>query len=146
MKYLIPLLLFTTATFANGNSHHHEEAGPQGEQGIQGEVGPQGPAGANGIDGVAGIAGLNSINSIPEVNNSKLYTGMASAIALANIDFSSSTSHWQIGIGAGTYEGRQAMAFGVGKLVTKYDMLFKASGTVSSEHTGVGVGLMWKIQ
>jgi len=132
------MLIFSTAIFASGEHHHHE-----------GEDGKDGVDGVDGIDGVDGVSGLNGINGLNGSNGSSksnLNTGIASVIALSNIDFSSSTQQWQVGIAAGTYDGEQAVAFGAGKLIPKYDMLFKVSGTAANSELGLGVGLMWKIK
>ena len=140
MKILILafMLVFSTAVFASGDHHHHE-----------GEDGKDGVDGVDGIDGVDGVSGLNGINGFDGtdgIDSSDFNTGVASLIALSNIDFSSSTQQWQVGIAAGTYDGEQAVAFGVGKLIPKYDMLFKVSGTAANSELGLGVGLMWKIK
>jgi len=132
------MLMFSTAIFASGEHHHHN-----------GEDGKDGVDGIDGIDGADGISGLNGINGFDGtdgLDSSDLNIAIASSIALSNIDFSSSTQQWQIGIAAGTYDGEQAIAFGAGKLVAKYDMLFKVSGTAANSELGLGVGLMWKIK
>jgi len=176
MKYFIFLFLiaFINPVFADkGHCKKHEtcqgEKGDKGDQGEQGEIGPQGIAGidgqngidgsngsngsngldgSDGSDGAAGVAGLNGVDGLDAegISNEDFNTGIASMIALSNIDFSSSTKQWQIGLGAGLYDGEQALAFGVGKLVPKYDMLFKASGTVANDNLGVGFGLVWKVK
>lgn len=140
MKILILafMLMFSTAIFASGDHHHH--------QGEDGQDGIDGVDGVDGIDGVSGVNGINGLDGSNGVAKSNLNTGIASAIALSNIDFSSSTQQWQIGIAAGTYDGEQAVAFGAGKLVSKYDMLFKVSGTAANSELGLGVGFVWKIK
>ena len=132
------MLIFSTAIFVSGEHHHHN-----------GEDGKDGVDGIDGIDGTDGISGLNGINGLNGSNgirSSDLNIAIASSIALSNIDFSSSTQQWQVGIAAGTYDGEQAIAFGAGKLVAKYDMLLKVSGTAANSELGLGVGLMWKIK
>ncbi len=133
--FITLMLMFSTATFASGGHHHHD-----------GEDGKDGVDGIDGQDGAVGIAGVNGLDARNGVSDNDFGTGVASLIALTNIDFSSSTQQWQVGVGLGTYDGEQALAFGVGKLVPKYDMLFKASGTVANSEMGIGVGLVWKIK
>jgi len=135
------MLIFSTAVFASGNHHHHE-----GEDGKDGKDGIDGVDGIDGIDGVSGLNGINGFDGSNGIDSSDFNTGVASLIALSNIDFSSSTQQWQVGIAAGTFDGEQAIAFGAGKLLPKYDMLFKVSGTAASSELGLGVGLMWKIK
>jgi len=132
------MLIFSTAIFASGEHHHHN--GEDGQDGIDGIDG------IDGVDGVSGLNGINGLNGSNGSSKSNLNTGIASTIALSNIDFSSSTQQWQVGIAAGTYDGEQAVAFGAGKLIPKYDMLFKVSGTAANSELGLGVGLMWKIK
>jgi len=132
MKHFIVLIALVALTiaipaFASGGHHHHVD-------------------GIDGQDGVAGVAGINGLDARNGVSGNDFNTGVASLIALSNIDFSSSTKQWQVGIALGAYDGEQALAFGAGKLVHKYDMLFKASGTVANDELGIGVGLMWKIK
>jgi len=135
------MLVFSTAVFANGDHHHHE-----GEDGKDGKDGIDGVDGVDGIDGVSGLNGVNGLDGSNGISKSNLNIGLASSIALSNIDFSSSTHQWQVGVGMGTYDGEQAVAFGAGKLVSKYDMLFKVSGTAANSELGLGVGLVWKIK
>ncbi len=132
------MLIFSTAIFASGEHHHHN--GEDGKDGVDGVDG------IDGADGISGLNGINGLNGSHGIRSSDLNVGIASAIALSNIDFSSSTQQWQVGIAAGTYDGEQAIAFGAGKLVAKYDMLFKVSGTAANSELGLGVGLMWKIK
>ncbi len=135
------MLVFSTAVFANGDHHHHE-----GEDGQDGQDGIDGVDGVDGTNGVSGINGVNGLDGNNGIHKSNLNIGVASVIAVSQIDFSSSTNQWQIGVGLGTYDGEQAVAFGAGKLVSKYDMLFKVSGTAANSELGLGVGLMWKIK
>lgn len=132
------MLIFSTAIFASGEHHHHN--GEDGKDGVDGVDG------IDGADGISGLNGINGLNGSHGIRSSDLNVGIASAIALSNIDFSSSTQQWQVGIAAGTYDGEQAIAFGAGKLVAKYDMLFKVSGTAANSELGLGVGLVWKIK
>lgn len=136
------MLIFSFGAYADKKHHHedHHHAGEDGQDGIDGVDG------IDGIDGVSGLNGINGLNGSNGIDSSDFNTGVASLIALSNIDFSSSTQQWQIGIAAGTFDGEQAVAFGAGKLVAKYDMLFKVSGTAANNELGLGVGLMWKIK
>ncbi len=140
MKILILalLLVFSVGAYASESHHHHE--GGDGQDGVDGVDGIDGVDGLNGLNGSDGFDGANGIHT------SNLNNAMASSIALSNIDFSSSTAQWQVGVAVGGYGGEEALAFGVAKLVPKYDMLIKFSGTQSNSHTGYGVGLMWKIK
>jgi hypothetical protein len=153
MKYLfLVVVLFIPTTWADcGHGNNPCEVsipGPPGPQGEQGPPGPQGVAGVNGTDGDSG-AGVNTFSSetLSSYSTEDYSNGlMAGSMAISQLDFSSSTRHWQIGIGVGGYEGEQAIAFGAGKLITKYDMLFKASATYVNSEPAYGAGLMWKIQ
>jgi len=143
MKILILalMLMFSLGAYANDDHHHH-----QGEDGKDGKDGIDGVDGLDGTNGIAGVNGINGLDGANGIHKSNLNTGVASVIAVSQIDFSSSTNQWQIGVGFGTYDGEQAVAFGAGKLVTKYDMLFKVSGTAANSELGLGVGLMWKLK
>lgn len=142
MKYLLLtlLLVFSTAAYSGGGHGHDGEDGKDGKDGIDGVDG------VDGADGVSGLNGINGLDGSNGIDKSNLNIGIASVIAVSQIDFSSSTNQWQIGVGMGTYDGEQAVAFGAGKLVQKYDMLFKVSGTAANSELGLGVGLMWKIK
>ncbi len=70
---------------------------------------------------------------------------MAGTMAVANLDFSSSTKQWQVGAAIGFYGNQEAIAVGVGKLVPDWDMMFRASITPTGSHTAFGIGATWKI-
>lgn len=135
------ILMFSFGAYASDDHHHHA-----GQDGKDGQNGIDGVDGIDGADGVSGLNGINGLNGTNGIKNSDLNIAIASSIALSNIDFSSSTKQWQVGIAAGTYDGEQAIAFGAGKLSHKYDMLFKVSGTAANSELGLGVGLTWKIK
>jgi YadA-like membrane anchor domain/Collagen triple helix repeat (20 copies) len=157
MKYLLlALVLFAPITWADcGHGNNPCEIpvpGPQGEQGPQGDpgpAGPQGPQGEQGIQGEAGAAGLDgndsSVDTASFTTEDYSNSIMAGTMAMSQLDFSSSTQQWQLGVGVGGYVGEQAIAVGVGKLIPKYDMLFKGSATYVNSEPAYGVGLMWKL-
>lgn len=146
MKYLILVLaLFVPVTWADcghGNNPCDDGTpgppGPQGEQGEQGDPGPAGVAGVDGQDGASTDLTSYSTNSYSDGL-------MAGTMAVSQIDFSSSTSKWQLGAGVGYYEGENAVAIGVGKLLPNQDMLFKGTITHINSEPAYGAGLMWKL-
>jgi autotransporter adhesin len=146
VKYLLLFILLLPFTSEADNKHH------QGEQGPQGEQGEQGPQGDTGSAGVAGTAGVDSF----KIDTNSLLSGYADEdyvdgvtagfMAVSQIDFSSSTSAWQVGVGVGYYESENAIAFGVGKLLPDQDILLKGTITNINSDNAYGAGLMWKIQ
>lgn len=72
------------------------DMGRRGIRGPQGRTGPQGPAGRDGLDGAVD------------------YGGISGALALGRIE-QPRKNGFVIGVGAGHYGGRSALAIGVGK-------------------------------
>lgn len=115
--------------------------------------GPQGPPGPAGPAGIAGVAGTSNVD-IDSFESNYLsgyadedYVNSVTAgfMAVSQIDFSSSTSKWQIGVGAGYYESENAVALGVGKLLPNHDILLKGTITSINSENAYGAGLMWKL-
>jgi hypothetical protein len=146
MKYLFLLFIFfAPVSWADcGHGNNPCEIPIPGPQGEQGEQGPQGEQGTQGVAGTAGLDGTNG-SSLNLASESYVDGTTAGLMAVQQIDFSSSTRQWQVGVGVGGYSGEQAIAVGVGKLIPKYDMLFKGSASYFNSEPAYGVGLMWKL-
>jgi len=142
MRILFTILILVTIwTHGHANGGHHD-----GEDGKDGKDGIDGVDGIDGTNGVVGLNGVNGLDGSNGIDSSNLYTGIASSFAMSNLDFSSSTTQWQVGAAMGGYGGQEAWAMGAAKLIPKYDVLIKFSGTRSNSHTGYGVGFVWKIK
>jgi autotransporter adhesin len=94
---------------------------------------------------------INNINNIDSLLDSvqidEFQDSLAAGfMAVSQIDFSSSTKAWQVGVGVGHYESENAVAVGVGKLLPDYDVLIRGTLTNINSDTAYGAGIMWKIQ
>jgi hypothetical protein len=157
MKYMLLLVLllpFTSEADCGHGNNPCEVPGPQGEQGPKGDKGDKGDPGNSGVAGVAGANGQNGLDGDSIETN--LLSGYADEdyvdgvtagfMAVSQIDFSSSTSAWQVGVGVGYYESENAIAIGVGKLLPDHDILLKGTITNINSENAYGAGLMWKLQ
>ena len=82
------------------------------------------------------------------LTDDELAEGIAGLMSVAAIDFTSTTNKWQLGIGAGGYDGVEALSIGVGKVLDSEsfgDVLFTFKATRANNHTPWGGALIWKI-
>jgi hypothetical protein len=148
IKFLIYfLLLFAVVTFASADSKHkhhkhHHEHNPT-------------------VINITNVTEVTEITNITEgasesfvTNQSDLVTNnligigeeyLAGTMAVSNLDFSSSTRQWQLGAATGFYGNAKAIAIGAGKLVPKWDMMFRASVTPIGDDIAYGIGMTWKV-
>ena len=68
----------------------------------------------------------------------------ATNFALGNLDLSTGENGYAISIGAGTYEGEQAIAAGIAFGVTDTFVIQGTAARTSEKDTGAGVSLNWK--
>lgn len=140
MKSAFIVLLFlivldwTIFSVANAHSSHHH-----------GEVAVNGVDGQDGQDGVDGVAGI----SYNIVDDDTMDSIMATSMALSAVEFSHGTRKTQVGIGLGHYSGKNAISFGVAKLIETQDSEFLAVGKIGwvedENEAAVGVGATWLI-
>ena len=68
--------------------------------------------------------------------------GAALGIAVAQHHFDFGTKVWQGSVGAGYYDGNDAISFAIGKRFSR--VLVNVSVTVEDEETGYGAGVNWR--
>lgn len=88
--------------------------GADGADGKDGEDGKDGAPGDNGTDGKSGLKGYDGSNGLPGQDGESYPGGVAGALAAASIEHPN-PGGIMFGLGAGTFEGGSAVAFGAGK-------------------------------
>ena len=81
------------------------------------------------------------------ISERDLAEGMAALMSVATIDFSNTTKKLQLGIGAGGYDGTEALSVGIGKVIDfedGSDVLLSFKATRANGHTPWGASAVWK--
>jgi len=91
-------------------------------------------------------ASAQNIYQVTNIYNSTyLAEGVASAIAVSQLHFDGSTHQLQIAVGAGNYDDRSAVSVGMAQKLGAQGPLISFSASRDSSHTGVGVGITFRL-
>lgn len=132
--------------------------GRDGTNGIDGKDGAQGADGVDGAQGEQGVAGTNGLNgkdgndvdarrlvanleNTVEENRELAAAGVASAIAQASIPQAIRNGSSLVGVGAGYFDGEQAIAVGASHRFEGGQWNVKGSVGFTSQGQSAGVGV-----
>jgi len=86
-----------------------------------------------------------NVTQITNVTNVYQQRGVASAIAMSQLHYDGATHQPQIAIGVGNYSGESALAIGAARKLGATGPLVSFSASRDSSHTGVGVGITFRL-
>lgn len=123
--------------------------GAQGADGVDGAQGEQGVAGTNGTNGLNGKDGndvdarrlVANLENTVEENRELAAAGVASAIAQASIPQAIRNGSSLVGVGAGYFDGEQAIAVGASHRFEGGQWNVKGSVGFTSQGQSAGVGV-----
>lgn len=131
---------------ANGQDGAQGVAGDDGESGVDGAQGDTGAAGTNGLNGKDGNdvnaqRAISSLANTVQDNRELAAAGVASAIAQASIPQAIRNGGSLIGVGAGYFDGEQAIAVGASHRFEGGNWNVKGSVGFTSKGNSAGVGV-----
>jgi hypothetical protein len=89
------------------------------------------------------VVSAHDYQNVTNINNIYNYqTGTAAAIAMAQLDFDSSTKGFQFGVGIGSYDGNSSLAIGASKKIGS--IMIKGSAGIENNKQSLGAGIMWR--
>lgn len=142
--------VYCVVCIVDGEKGDKGDRGPRGPRGYKGETGSQGETGLAGADGRDGKDALNDDDYWTDDELDEMF---AASIAMAGIDFDSTTSKLQLGAALGGYGSEHQGAVGIGKVWdndTFGDILMSFKTTINetghNSHRPWVASATWKVR